>query len=503
MPAAATLTDLWTGDRAKKTAVVIPDGGPSVSYAFLEEQISALARVLRQGGIDTGDPVAIVLPNSLEFLVLFLAVPRARAVAAPLNPAYKVEEFRFYMEDAGVRAVIVPPGPHAAREAAEQLKLPIWEARSDAAGKVHLHQVTGACKPAPDAGPPGPEDVALFLHTSGTTSRPKGVPLTHGNLMASIRNIAATYALTPADKSLIVMPLFHVHGLLGATLSTLSSGGTAVIPPRFAAGSFWPLIAAHGVTWYSAVPTIHQILLSRADADGAPQKGLRFIRSCSSALAPVVLQQLEARFGAPVLEAYGMTEAAHQMASNPLPPAAHKAGTVGPGTGVQITILDKEGNELPAGTQGEVSIRGVNVMKGYNNNPEANASSFTNGWFRTGDQGFLDRDGYLTLTGRIKELINRGGEKISPLEVDAALLEHPAVAEAVCFGVADAKYGEEVHAAVVLRATASPEDIQCFCQNRLADFKIPKRIHVTDALPRTATGKIQRRHVATHFAEKK
>jgi acyl-CoA synthetase (AMP-forming)/AMP-acid ligase II len=496
----ATLTSLLSPAHRDRTAVIIPDGGPAVSYARLGEQIAAVTDTLCRGGVRPGDPIAIVLGNNLEYLVSFLGTTGARAIAAPLNPAYKVEEFRFYMEDAGVRAVIVPPGDHPARAAAAQLNLPCWEASLDDRGQVRL-----ACPPAgpASADEPRPDDVALFLHTSGTTSRPKGVPLTHSNLMTSIRNIARTYQLTPDDTSLIVMPLFHVHGLLGATLSTLHTGGTAVIPARFSAGSFWPTAAAHRVTWYSAVPTIHQVLLSRADADGAPRSGLRFIRSCSSALAPAVFTQLEERFGAPVLEAYGMTEASHQMCSNPLPPAVRRPGSVGRGTGVEVVILDERGRILPPGTQGEVSIKGANVTHGYHNNPAANATSFTNGYFRTGDQGHLDARGYLTLTGRIKELINRGGEKISPLEVDAALLEHPAVAEAVCFGVPDAKYGEEVHAAVVLRADATALDLQKFCSDRLADFKVPKQIHITTQVPRTATGKIQRRHVAAHFQEKK
>jgi acyl-CoA synthetase (AMP-forming)/AMP-acid ligase II len=259
------------------------------------------------------------------------------------------------------------------------------------------------------------------------------------------------------------------------------------------------LASKHDVTWYSAVPTIHQILLGRAHQDNAPHGGLRFIRSCSSALAPAVFHQLEERFGAPVLEAYGMTEAAHQMASNPLPPGPRKPGFVGQGTGVDIVIRDDQGHVLPTGQQGEVTIRGNNVMHGYLNNPDANASSFCDGFFRTGDQGILDENGYLMLTGRLKELINRGGEKISPLEVDAALLEHPAVAEAVSFAAPDAKYGEEVQAAVVLKGTATPAEIQAHCLKRLADFKVPKVIHITDAVPRTATGKVQRRHVAAHF----
>ena len=497
----STLKQLWSPEFASQPAVFIPDG-PEVTYGQLQQQIEAVTAALRAGGVQAGEPIGIVLPNNLEYLVAFLATTWARAVAAPLNPGYKVEEFRFYLEDAGARAVIVAPGDHPAREAAQQLQLPIWECGLDAQGQVFV-QLTGGHSPLTThhspLTTPVPGDVALFLHTSGTTSRPKGVPLTHGNLMASIANIAATYQLTPRDRSLIVMPLFHVHGLIGATLSTLHTGGAVVVPAKFSAGAFWQTADRYDVTWYSAVPTIHQILLGRADQDNAPRGGLRFIRSCSSALAPAVFHQMEERFGAPVLEAYGMTEAAHQMASNPLPPGPRKPGFVGQGTGVGIVVLDEQGQVLPFGMHGEVSIRGTNVMHGYLNNPEANASSFCNGYFRTGDQGVLDENGYLMLTGRLKELINRGGEKISPLEVDAALLEHPAVAEAVSFAAPDAKYGEEVHAAVVLKGKATPAEIQAFCGKRLADFKVPKVIHIADAVPRTATGKIQRRHVAAHF----
>jgi acyl-CoA synthetase (AMP-forming)/AMP-acid ligase II len=494
----STLMNLWSPQFTSQPAIFIPDG-PEATYGQLQNQIEAMTAALHEGGVRAGEPIGIVLPNSLEFLVAFLATTWARAVAAPLNPCYKVEEFRFYLEDAGAKAVIVSPGDHPAREAARQLQIPIWECGLDAQGQVFVRRQTGQVAPNLDRSSPAAGDVALFLHTSGTTSRPKGVPLTHGNLMTSIANIAATYQLTPRDRSLIVMPLFHVHGLIGATLSTLHTGGAVVVPAKFSAGAFWEIAAKYKVTWYSAVPTIHQILLGRADQDNAPRGGLRFIRSCSSALAPVVFHQLEERFGAPVLEAYGMTEAAHQMASNPLPPGMRRPGSVGKGTGVDIVILGEEGHILPAGKQGEVSVRGNNVMHGYLNNPEANASSFCIGYFRTGDQGVLDENGYLMLTGRLKELINRGGEKISPLEVDAALLEHPAVAEAVSFAAPDAKYGEEVQAAVVLKGKATPAEIQAFCLKRLADFKVPKVIHITEAVPRTATGKIQRRHVAAHF----
>lgn len=494
-----TLDDLLTGGDPSRTAVILPEEKIAVSYASLRQQIETLAARFRQSGLETGDAVGIVLTNGLEYLVTFLAATRARLCAAPLNPAYKAEEFRFYLDDIGVKALVGPAEAHAIHEVGHAMNLPVWQA-SRSRDEVMLEGEGlhgGEIKAAPK---PQSADIALFLHTSGTTSRPKLVPLTHANLITSIRNIANHYRLSASDVSLLVMPLFHVHGLIGATLSTFWAGGTLVVPPRFSAGSFWPTVLAHRVTWYSAVPTIHQVLVQRADADGAPhQSGLRFIRSCSAALAPTTLEQLEQRFGAPVIEAYAMTEAAHQMTSNPLPPAIHKPGSVGPGANVDIAIMDEAGNLLPQGEAGEVVIRGPNVTHGYHNNPDANATAFTHGWFRTGDRGVLDADGYLTLIGRIKELINRGGEKISPLEVDAALLAHPAVAEVATFGAPDAKYGEEVQAAVVLKGDVTVEQLQAHCQERLADFKVPKVIYLTKELPRTATGKIQRRHVAAAF----
>jgi len=293
-----------------------------------------------------------------------------------------------------------------------------------------------------------------------------------------------------------VLPLFHGHGLIGAALATLVSGGAVIVPPRFSASRFWKSFRSHRASWYSAVPTIHQILLERADADGAPHGGARFIRSCSEALARAVLSALERRFGAPVVEAYGLTEAAHQVASNPLPPRERKSGTVGPGVGAEVAIIDSTGRHLPPHGAGEVVIRGQGVMHGYHDNPAADAAVFVDGWLRTGDLGVLDDDGYLTLKGRIKEMINRGGEKISPMEIETVLLAHPAVAEAAVFGVPDPKYGEEVEAAVVLKAQAEPEELRIFCREHLADFKVPKVIRIVSGLPTNAMGKVERRVLA-------
>ena len=495
-----TLANILDGHPSDRESVLVP-GGPTVNYGGLRDEVERVAELLGGANVAPGRAVSIVLPNGLDFLVTFLAVTRAGAIAAPLNSAYTVDEFKFFMEDADAQVAILPPGEHPGRMAANDLNIPTIDAELDSQGLTVLSQSGHTLSARSDVPGPSPDDVALFLHTSGTTSRPKGVPLTHTNLVSSLQNIGDTYELSPEDVAMVVMPLFHVHGLIGVALSTLRTGGSIVVPDRFSASRFWEQQSSTGATWYSAVPTIHQILLMRADADEAPSESFRFIRSCSAALAPSVFNELEGRFGAPVLEAYGMTEAAHQMASNPLPPGVRMPGTVGRGTGVGIGIMADDGALLSVGDQGEVVIQGPNVTNGYHNNPSANTESFTNGWFRTGDQGLMDAEGVLTLTGRIKELINRAGEKISPLEVDAVLLQHPTVAEAVCFGVPDVKYGEAVQAAVVLSDTATEDDIRLFCGNHLADFKVPDRVYLVESLPRTATGKIQRRHVAAEFAE--
>lgn len=497
-----TLDSLFSVAPSSHPALTVPEGGPSFTYGALRTQVESLTETLQSLGIGRGDRVAMALPNGVEVITAFFAVTAAAATAAPLNPAYTTDEFRFYLEDIAAKALIVPPGAGEQARAAAPAGAMILEASVSPGGQMQLVTARSLSQPRRQDTATA-DDVALFLHTSGTTSRPKGVPLTHANLLTSAGNVAATYALTPEDVSLCVMPLFHVHGLVASTFATLHTGGTVIVPPRFSASAFWPAVKTHRVTWYTAVPTIHQVLLTRADEDRAPApgtSGLRFIRSCSSSLAPATMSGLESRFGCPVLEAYGMTEASHQMASNPLPPGERRPGSVGCGTGVQIGIMDESGDLLLPNTQGEVVIKGPNVTRGYHNNPEANAAAFTNGWFRTGDQGILDKAGYLTLVGRLKELINRGGEKISPREIDEVLLTHPAVAEAVCFGVADAKYGEEVAAAVVLRTDATEETLLAHCRERLASFKAPKKIYLVTQIPRTATGKIQRRNVAAAFA---
>jgi acyl-CoA synthetase (AMP-forming)/AMP-acid ligase II len=495
------LLDLLRSHPAGSPAVIVPEQNITITYGGLISQVEAVAEQLRGAGVKPGDRIGIALPNGLPTIVSFLAASLA-GTAAPLNQAYREDEFRFYLDDTSARVLLLPPdGVDAARKAAGDT-VRILTVDMDAQGTVRLEGGNGRGS----VSAPALDDTALILHTSGSTGRPKRVPLSHANISISATNVARTYALTPDDVSLCAMPLFHVHGLVASVLATFATGGTVVVPAKFNPLSFWRVAADHRATWYSAVPTLHQLLLARVTA-GAPKPAgaerLRFIRSCSASLPPQVMADLESAFGAPVLEAYGMTEAAHQMASNPLPPAERKPGSVGQGTGVGISIRDDSGRPLSAGERGEVCIQGPNVIRGYENNPEANATAFWDGWFRTGDQGVLDANGYLSLTGRLKELINRGGEKISPREVDEVLLAHPKIAEAVCFGMPHATWGEEVAAAVVVREPVSDSELQAYCKERLAEFKRPKQIFVTETIPRTATGKIQRRLVAQAFAPAK
>lgn len=488
-----TLNQLLERGDAGATAIAVP-GGPLVSYRELTEQVADAADGLSELGLVRGDRIALVLPNSPETIVMFLAAATT-GTAAPLNPAYKEDEFRFYLEDTEARALVVPPGRGEAARRALPSAAVLVEAHLE--GTRVVLESGSPRDSSRSASAPDDDDVALVLHTSGTTSRPKLVPLRQRNLFASAENIARTYRLTAEDVAMCVMPLFHIHGLMASTMATLASGGTVVLPPGFDTMTFWPSLRAHAATWYSAVPTMHQMLLLRNRGERpAGAERLRFIRSSSSALAPETMRQLESRFGAPVLEAYGMTEASHQMASNPLPPGDRRPGTVGVETGIRIAVMSEGAELLPAGDRGEVVIQGPTVIDAYADNAEANSKSFTDGWFRTGDQGFLDGDGYLSLVGRLKEMINRGGEKIAPREIDDVLLQHPAVAEAVAFGAPHTTWGEEVAAAVVLKGQATEKELIAFVRERLVDHKVPKKLYLVEQIPRTATGKIQRRSVA-------
>lgn len=474
-------------------AILAPDR-PPLSYAGLLAQSHRVGATLRTAGIQPRHRVAIVLPNGAAMAAAFPCIAPWCAVA-PLNPALKSAEFGSHLEGLNAAAVIVAPeSPTAVRQVAASRGLRVVELNEgEAAGTFTLNVSAAATLPAT---PAGADAVALLLHTSGTTSRPKLVPLTQANLCASARNIAATLRLGRADVCLNVMPLFHIHGLMAPVLATLASGGSVFCAPGFDALRFFGWLAAANPTWYSAVPTMHQAILARAqrNRERIEAARLRFIRSSSAALPPTVMAALEATFDAPVIEAYAMTEAAHQVCSNPLPPAPRKAGFVGPAAGPEVAVFDAGGTPLPTGAEGEIVIRGANVMAGYLDNLAATAQAFHGDWFRTGDQGFMDADGYVRVTGRLKELVNRGGEKIAPLEVDEALLDHRAVAQACAFAVPHPRLGEDIAAAVVLKdgETVDEKALRTFAAHRLADFKVPRRIVFVSELPKGPTGKVQR-----------
>ena len=466
-------------------AVIVPGRLRPLEISFdqLYTHVLSFQKKLANLGINSQDAVSIALPNSYEFIVAFLAVSWQRAIAAPLNTAYKLEEFEFYIDDLKSAAIIVPRGSFerngAAVRAAHKFDVTVVECFWNG-NEVELDVKKDG--KSSTSGNPGllksqPDDIALVLHTSGTTGRPKAVPLTHRNLTRTMKNIKDTYKLTPQDRTLLVMPLFHVHGLLAGFLAPLYSAGSVIVPAKFSASDFWDNFSTYKANWYTAVPTIHQILLRSPKPSPIPK--IRFIRSCSSPLSPKTFHDLEQTFNAPVLEAYAMTEGAHQMTSNPLPPAKRYAGSVGIGQGVEVKIIDPSGKEMPQGDEAEICIRGENVTRGYLNNPEANRTSFTHdGFFRTGDQGKQDKDGYLIITGRIKELINKGGEKISPVELDNVFSQNAAIAEAVTFALADEIYGQDVGLAVVLKDAhkLSADEIRRWASDKVAKFKVPKKV---------------------------
>ncbi len=497
MKVPATLLALLEAGDPESVALAAPGRRPMTRGA-LASQSRRIVGQLRTLGVGAADRVAIVLPNGPEMAALFLSVA-AGATAAPLNSAYREDEFDFYLSDIEARVLLIQAGLESpARAVAARRGIPVVEvepASDQPAGSLVLLSEGRQIEPA-KANVPEPEDIALVLHTSGTTSRPKIVPLSHRNLTTSAANIAAGLALAPKDRCLVVMPLFHIHGLVGALLASLAAGASIYCPPGFNALRFFAWLDDSQASWYTAVPTMHQAVLARAERNRevVQRRRLRFIRSSSAPLPPTVMRALEETFGCPVIESYGMTEASHQMASNPLPPAARKPGTVGVAAGPKIAIMNPDGALLGAGEVGEIVIRGDSITRGYANNPAANAEAFRDGWFRTGDLGFLDPEGYLTINGRLKEIINRGGEKIAPREVDDVLLDHPAVAQAVTFALPHDKLGEEVAAAVVLREDTSvtERELRDFVAGRLADFKVPRRIVFLPEIPKGPTGKPQR-----------
>jgi acyl-CoA synthetase (AMP-forming)/AMP-acid ligase II len=498
-----TLKDLLATGADTAPAISAPSRS-ALSFGALRTLIADTLDRLNGLGIGRNDRVAIVLANGPEMATCFMACASGVA-SAPLNPAYRADEFEFYLADLNAKALIVEQGSTSpAIEVAVKLGVRLIDlvvAEGAPAGLFTLQPRDGDGGSAtPNGGYAQLDDVSMVLHTSGTTSRPKIVPLSQRNLAASATNIRHTLKFAATDCGLNIMPLFHIHGLIAGVLAPLAAGSQVFCTPGFNALKFFAWMDEAKPTWYTAVPTMHQAIVSRAskNADVIARHPLRFLRSSSSSMPPQVIKELEEIFKAPLIEAYGMTEATHQMCCNPLPPAVRKPGTVGVAAGPEVAIMGADGSLLPRGTglenTGEIVIRGPNVTAGYENNPGANADGFRDGWFRTGDQGVMDEDGYVSITGRLKEIINRGGEKISPREVDEVLMDHPAVAQVVCFGMPHPKLGEEVAAVVVLREgqQATERELQTFVAGRAADYKVPKKILFMDEIPKGATGKLQR-----------
>ena len=484
---------------APAAPAILAPGAAALDYARLQWRVSRIAEDLRGSGLSVGDRVGVVLPNGPGMAVAVLGVA-ACCTCAPLITSLTRSEFSAAFRDLALSAVLLAPDAQAAREAAAEAGIAVFVPRADVAagGLVRESEASTGPRTARRGQPRSPagSDTALLLRTSGTTSKPKRVPLTHANLLGSARSIAATLALTPADRALNVMPLFHIHGLVGVLLSSLCAGASVACTPGLGAESFFAWLREFAPTWYSAVPTMHQAVLraGAGNAEAARAARLRFVRSSSASLPPRVMVDLEALFDAPVIEAYGMTEASHQMASNPLPPAARKPGSVGLPAGTRIRVVAADGTDVPGGERGEIVICGAGVVAGYEAEPAVNAAAFVDGWLRTGDQGRFDEDGYLYVTGRLKELINRGGEKVSPKEIDEVLLEHPQVLEAAAFGVPHPSLGEDVAAAVVVRDRAAVDApaLRAHLLKRLAVFKVPSRLLLVDAIPKGSTGKIER-----------
>ena len=498
-----TLQTLLATGADAAPAISAPNRSP-LRFGALRQLIDDTLAVLNSLGIGRNDRVAIVLANGPEMATCYMACASGVA-SAPLNPAYRADEFEFYLSDLNAKALIVEQGSSSPAIAVAQklgVRLIDLVVPADApAGMFTLHPRDGGSGTATtQGGHAEPGDVSMVLHTSGTTSRPKIVPLSQANLAASATHIRRTLQFSADDCGLNIMPLFHIHGLIAGVLAPLAAGSQVFCTPGFNALKFFAWMDEAKPTWYTAVPTMHQAIVARAskNLEVIARHPLRFMRSSSSSMPPQVITELEAIFKAPLIEAYGMTEATHQMASNPLPPGQRKPGTVGMAAGPEIAIRAADGRMLARGTglenTGEIVIRGPNVTVGYENNPNANAEGFADGWFRTGDQGVMDAEGYISITGRLKEIINRGGEKVSPREVDELLMDHPAVAQVVCFGMPHPKLGEEVAAVVVLREgqQASERELQQFVASRAADYKVPKKILFMDEIPKGATGKLQR-----------
>ncbi|MDR2826136.1 MAG: AMP-binding protein [Deltaproteobacteria bacterium] len=499
------LITLRAAEEGQRSFITEPESGRALSFAELEKDTKVLLSGLRERGFRPGDRVALIFHNSISASLALLSVIASGGVAVPINPANTAVELSFLLQNSGARFVFT--SPDLALELEQ--KIAISDGNSTLREGLVLYtarafaDAAGAREEKEEALPP---DLALLLYTSGTTGVPKGVMLTQGNLLAECAHIRLAHRLTKEDKVLCLLPLYHINGLVVTLLTPLFTGLEVVMPLRFSAGRFWEWVRLHQPTWFSAVPTIYSILLSNPFPERAALRSLRFARSASSALPEAVLAEFERRTGVPLIESYGISEGGSQITSNPLPPELRKPGSVGLPFGNEVQVTGQDGRPVPPGVEGEVAVRGKNIAVAYFKNPEATRASFRKDWFFTGDLGSFDAQGYLFLRGRIKELINRAGEMISPREIDEVLFSYPGVELAAAVGVPHALYGEEVVAFVQMRAgePLREKEIMAFCAEKLSAVKIPRRIYATDNFPKGPSGKIQRlklRNIYLDFPE--
>jgi acyl-CoA synthetase (AMP-forming)/AMP-acid ligase II/acyl carrier protein len=483
--------------RIPDAPAILAPGRIPLTYGRLYQHIENTGRALRAMGIGRHDRIVVTLPNGPEMAVAILAAA-ASAVCVPMNPAYRAQELDAYFAYLRPRALIAQAGIDSpARGVALSRGVRVIELSAALDSDAGLFNLTGDGEDAPPDEPVSGGHVAVLLLTSGTTARPKIVPQTHANICASAQSSVAAWALSETDRCINMLPLFHGHGLHNTVMASLAAGASVVCTPGWDAGSFFAWLTAFQPTWYSAVSTIHQAVLTQARHNQRRLSDfrLRFIRSGSAPLPSHILMELESSFDAPVIEYYAMTETTSApIACNPLPPGRRKTGSAGKPVSLGVAIMDERGALLTNGQTGEVVVRGPGVMPGYDGDAQATEAAFTDGWFKTGDLGFFDDDGYLFLAGRAREIVNRGGEKIAPQEVDQLLLQHPAVAEAVTFAVPHPTLGEDVASAVVLRSphVATPKEIRQFAIGRIADFKVPRQILIVSKIPKGPTGKVQR-----------
>tara|TARA_B100001248_G_scaffold239002_1_gene203985 strand:+ start:1233 stop:2711 length:1479 start_codon:yes stop_codon:yes gene_type:complete len=472
-----------------KLIKIIADDKSIVNNQTLKELIKKNSYILSQLKVKKNSNIVIILNNSVEFVISFLSTINV-SVSAPLNPNYTEGEFDFYFKDLKPTFIITNfEDDHAAIMCAKKYKLKIIRIHDylfQSSSKRSVKKVINS----------GLNDNAIILHTSGTTSKPKMVPLSHKNIINSSRNISNALKLSQKDKNMILMPSFHIHGIVASILAPLYAGGKIVVLPNFNALTFYRSLNEHTPTWFTGVPTMLQSILDRSSKNKniISRHNLKFIRSSSSSLPTSTLIELEKKFKIPVIESYGMTEASHQMTSNLLPPNKRKIGSVGVPTGIKVKIVNNSFKKLKNLETGEILIKGNSIFSKYIASNKINSEAFVQGWFRTGDLGYFDEDGYLFISGRIKEIINRGGEKISPKEVDEVFMNHKKVNKAVAFAIQHEKLGEDIGLAIVLNknAVCTASELKSFAQNKLAKYKIPKKIFILKEIPLGATGKIQR-----------